>query len=149
MGLYLSKQHQVQAQIQVSQITQTKTIKTGPKQQTTIAFSDGSKIILNSRSVLTYHLHALRGQTIKVELQGEAYFEADGNKVEFAVYTPEGIVRDIGTEFLVTARNNRSRVVVQAGKVKIKLQNEDKKGKDEQRVMVERMSCFRLMIPGS
>ena len=111
----------------VKQITQKKTIKTGANEQKTVIFSDGSKITLNSNSQMTYSLGVLHNKTIKVVLRGEAYFTANDpgkSKRVFAVHTPDGIIRDLGTKFLVSVQKNHSRVVLQSGKVEVDPKNE-------------------------
>jgi ferric-dicitrate binding protein FerR (iron transport regulator) len=114
--MYSAKKH---LNPEIAQIIKGKTIKTGPTERQTITFSDGSRIILNHHSTMSYQTGQSQGQTTKVELHGEAYFEAVKGSREFAVYTPDGVVRDVGTKFLVTVDKNHSRIVLQAGKVKI------------------------------
>lgn len=108
----------------VEQIAQTRTVKTGPHDRKKIAFSDGAKIILNSRSSITYQVNSSPHQARKVVLHGEAYFEAVEGQSEFAVHTPDGIIRDIGTKFLVTVGKDHSRVVLQAGKVEVNIEDQ-------------------------
>lgn len=115
VGIYIYYQN-TQHQSRTKQISQAKTIKTGTNEQKTIAFSDGSKIILNSNSKITYQLGVYHNHPTKVILQGEAYFEAVKNKAEFAVYTPDGIIRDVGTKFLVTVQKNVHRWYYKRGK---------------------------------
>jgi ferric-dicitrate binding protein FerR (iron transport regulator) len=122
IGMYVYSSNK-QLVPKVAQIIQKKIIKTGPDEQKTISFSDGSKIILNHNSSISYQTDALYGQKAKVKLDGEAYFQGVKDKAEFKVYTPDGIVQDVGTKFLVTVEKNHSRVVLQAGKVKIRIKN--------------------------
>ena len=108
---------------QVEEITEERTISTDPGERKTITFSNGSKITVNSSSVITYSTSRLHSQPIKVVLEGEAYFEANGNGPRevpiFAVHTPGGVIRDIGTKFLVKTTSNQSSVVLQEGKVEV------------------------------
>src|SRR5699024_1120543 len=96
---------------------------TDPGERKTITFSNGSKITVNSSSVITYSTSRLHSQPIKVVLEGEAYFEANGNGPRevpiFAVHTPGGVIRDTGTKFLVKTTSNQSSVVLQEGKVEV------------------------------
>ncbi len=106
----------------VEQITEEKTILTGEGELKTLSFSNGSRIVLNSNSSLTYTLGLLRYETIEITLNGEAWFDVKNSRNDipvFAVSTPDGIIRDIGTQFLVTVREGSSRVVLQEGLVEI------------------------------
>lgn len=106
----------------VEQITEEKTILTGEGELKTLSFSNGSRIVLNSNSSLTYTLGLLRYETIEITLNGEAWFDVKNSRNDipvFAVSTPDGIIRDIGTQFLVTVREESSRVVLQEGLVEI------------------------------
>nr|WP_286669026.1 FecR family protein [Fodinibius salicampi] len=131
VGLYIYPESNAPS-TQVQQITEEHTISTGAGEHKTITFSNGSAITLNSNSSVTYTLGLLHNQTIEVVLEGEAYFDAEGGNEEsepiFSVRTPDGIVRDIGTEFLVTIRNGHSSVVLQEGKVEV---DNESRGKEE------------------
>lgn len=122
----------------VEQITQERTVKSGPGEQKTVKFSDGSKIIMNSNSTLTYQVGLLQNQTVKVVLEGEAYFDAESDSSQkepvFEVHTPDGIIRDIGTEFLVRVEEDRSKVVLQEGEVEV---NTKDKGQSEHKVAIK------------
>ncbi len=111
----------------LEQITQERTITTDSGEQKTIKFSNGSRIILNSNSAITYAINQQQGQLINVVVEGEAFFDAEGGDDQqqpiFAVNTPDGVIKDIGTEFLVTVEGNLSRVVLQEGRVEINRQN--------------------------
>ena len=109
--------------IHLKQLTEERTIVTGDDEQKTLTFSNGTKIVLNRNTTLTYSLGVLQNQTIDVTLEGEAWFDVVDDytreKPAFAVHTPDGIIRDIGTKFLVTVEQGRSRVVLQEGIVEI------------------------------
>lgn len=108
---------------QLEQLTEKRTISTGEGEQKTLQFSNGSKVILNSLSSVTYRLDNSNNSTIEITLEGEAWFDADthieGGQPAFAVTTPDGIIRDIGTKFLVTVENGHSRLVLQDGLVEV------------------------------
>lgn len=129
MGLYMYPENE-SLSTQVEQITQEQTVTTDTGEQKTIKFSNGSTVVLNSNSSVTYSLGLLHNQTIDVVLEGEAYFDAEGGGEQvqpvFAVRTPDGVVRDIGTEFLVTVRNDHSRVILQEGGVEIETDSTQK-----------------------
>jgi len=124
VGLYLYGRTD-QLSTQVEQITQEKTVRTVPGEHKTISFSNGARIIMNGNAAITYSLGLLHSQTIEVTLEGEAYFDAenitDESEPVFAVRTPDGIIRDIGTKFLVTVGDGRSRVVLQEGAVEVEV----------------------------
>ncbi|SHF07000.1 FecR family protein [Fodinibius roseus] len=107
----------------VEQITREQTVRTDSGEQKTIRFSNGSKIILNSNATVTYSLGLLHSQTIEVTLEGEAFFDAESksgeNEPVFAIQTPDGTIRDIGTEFLVSVGDDYSRVILQEGTVEV------------------------------
>lgn len=108
---------------QLEQLTAARTITTEEGEQKTLKFSNGSKVILNSYSSLTYRLGDSKNSTIEIILEGEAWFDADPNRKSsdpaFAVTTPDGIIRDIGTKFLATVENGHSRVVLEEGLVEV------------------------------
>lgn len=112
---------------QLVQLTSERTITTEEGEQKSLKFSNGSKVILNSYSSLTYRLGDSKNSTIKITLEGEAWFDADPNRESdqpaFVVSTPDGIIRDIGTKFLVTVENGHSRVVLQEGLVEVEPTN--------------------------
>src|SRR5699024_12235724 len=83
---------------------------------------------------MTYAMGLLHAQTIEVTLEGKAYFDAKSDAEQsypqFTIQTPDGIIRDIGTAFLVRVKENQSRVVVQEGKVDVQLKNKKKRDKN-------------------
>ena len=62
---------------QLEQLTEERTITTEQGEQKTLKFSNGSKVILNGSSSLTYRLEKSKNSTIEVTLHGEAWFDAD------------------------------------------------------------------------
>lgn len=108
----------------VEQIKKEKVIYAEAGEQKTISFSNGARIILNSNTTVKYSTEYSGNGSINVIVDGEAYFDTgnDGGKSEgsiFEVNTPDGIIKDIGTKFLVSVENDRSIVVLQEGKVLI------------------------------
>jgi len=124
VGLYLNGRTD-QLSTQVEQITREKTVRTGSEEHKTIRFSNGARIVMNGNAAITYSMGLLHSQTIEVTLEGEAYFDAeniaDESKPVFAIRTPDGMIRDIGTKFLVTVGDGRSRVVLQEGAVEVEV----------------------------
>jgi ferric-dicitrate binding protein FerR (iron transport regulator) len=134
---------------QLEQLTEERTITTEPGENKTLQFSNGSKVILNSNSFLTYRIGNTRSSTIEITLDGEAWFDADpdneSDQPAFAVTTPDGIIRDIGTKFLVNVESGLSRIVLQEGMVEVEpsspiesnTETEELKFRVEQGEMVE------------
>jgi len=68
-----------------------------------VTLPDGSRVLLNAASSLTYPV-AFNGNERKVTLMGEAYFEVIHNsKMPFRVVTKGETVEDIGTHFNINA----------------------------------------------
>jgi ferric-dicitrate binding protein FerR (iron transport regulator) len=82
---------------------------------------DGSDIILNAGSELTYSNKTPR----KLQLKGEAFFKVVKGE-DFSVNTDLGTVRVLGTEFNVYARGQRFEVRCYTGKVEVNLEGGDK-----------------------
>ncbi len=82
-------------------------IKENPKgQKSTIFLPDGSKVILNSESKITYP-SAFHGESREVVLDGEAFFDVVPDKnLPFIVATNAVNIRVLGTSFNVYAHNN-------------------------------------------
>jgi len=127
MGIYMYSGNSNQSSTQIAQITQQKTITAGSGEKKTIKFSNGSKIVLNSNSAVKYTI-ADQEPTINVLLEGEAYFDAKGGENQtapvFNVETPDGVIKDIGTKFLVLVQRDRSQVVLQEGEVHVSTKNQ-------------------------
>jgi len=82
---------------------------------------DGSKVILNSDSKLTYSRIGWDKHR-KVSIQGEAVFEVTkGNN--FEVHTTAGYVRVLGTKFNIAFRDGNLEVDCMRGKVEVNLTN--------------------------
>lgn len=93
-----------------------------------ISLPDGSQVILNSNSSLQYSPDWEEGETRKVALQGEAYFEVEKKetlKTKFQVITRDLTVEVLGTVFNVNTRKEATKVFLEEGKVRLNL--EDKK----------------------
>ena len=110
-------------------------------EQKTLNFSNGSKVILNSFSTLTYRLGSYNGSTIEITLDGEAWFDAgpggDSDEPVFAVNTPDGIITDIGTKFLVKVENGHSAIVLQEGLVEVEPLDLSNSGMQEKKFQVQ------------
>jgi ferric-dicitrate binding protein FerR (iron transport regulator) len=80
---------------------------------------DNSRFVLQNGSVAEYGKYINKRQ---VALEGEAYFEVEKGD-GFAVKTDNGIVRVLGTRFLVSDNNNRLNVKCYQGKVETEFKN--------------------------
>jgi ferric-dicitrate binding protein FerR (iron transport regulator) len=78
---------------------------------------DGSEILLNSKSTITYNPKDWAFNR-ELTLKGEAYFKVAKGKT-FTVITPNGTVEVLGTEFDVNSTKDFFDVVCYEGKVKV------------------------------
>ena len=88
-----------------------------------VILTDGSKVFLNSGSVLKYPIKFLPNQKREVFLQGEAYFDVSKNKKDlFIVNTNKINVEVYGTKFNVKnySEDFNSDIVLVSGSVAIK-----------------------------
>lgn len=86
---------------------------------------DGSRITLNAHSRLKYFSDNPR----KVWLEGEAFFEIEKKPEtheKFLVFTSDLKVTVLGTSFNVNARNDKTRVFLEEGKVDLQLDESEK-----------------------
>lgn len=88
-----------------------------------LKFSDGSIIRLNTKSSLRYSLEQFNTARVEVWLQGEGYFDIvtnpDGVEREFIVHTDNGRVRVLGTKFYMDTRFRKTSVVLEEGRVAV------------------------------
>jgi len=84
---------------------------------------DGSKVILNANSKLTYKEHWTSNQRREVQLQGEAFFEVKKKAAEeqFVVKTDKGTIRVLGTSFNVKQRAAAFEVALLEGEVALSI----------------------------
>lgn len=85
----------------------------------TYVLSDGSKIVLNSKSRLVQHRDFNKKNRF-IELQGEAYFEIEKNKeIPFIIKTNALYTKVVGTKFNINSTKNYINVSVNEGHVKV------------------------------
>ena len=87
---------------------------------------DQSKVILNGNSSIQYEKWWDEKSPRKVWITGEGYFSVThkANNQKFIVITPDGYnIEVLGTEFNVTIRKSKSRVVLNSGKVRLSMSN--------------------------
>jgi len=81
--------------------------------------SDGSVVTINKGSSISYNSR-LRGDTRKVELKGEAFFNVTPNKKKpFVISINDVQITVVGTSFNVKNNNGNTEVVVETGIVKV------------------------------
>ncbi|GEM_PF-2271754 len=94
-------------------------------EQKTVRLSDGSEIILNGNTSVTYTIDTGKPGYIDLFLEGEAYFSVSGHdeqtEATFQVRTEEGLVKVLGTRFVVSTYSKQTRVAVEAGSVSVNL----------------------------
>lgn len=87
-------------------------------QMETVTLPDGSQVILNSQSELTYDAKNWNNQR-QLNLDGEAFFKVEKGK-SFIVKTKNGEVEVLGTSFNVFSRNEELFVTCETGKVAVR-----------------------------
>lgn len=93
------------------------TIETSYGEQKTFALLDGSEVILNSKSTLTYDDDEWKNNRT-LHLNGEAYFKVKKGST-FTVKTENGTVQVLGTQFNVNSVSDLLEVVCFEGKVRV------------------------------
>lgn len=96
-------------------------INTLAGEKTTIELPDGSAVVVNALSELSYSKSDWDDKR-EVALQGEAFFKVEKGK-KFDVVTPEGTVSVLGTQFNVKQRGNYFEVECFEGIVKVTSKN--------------------------
>jgi ferric-dicitrate binding protein FerR (iron transport regulator) len=98
-------------------------------QNKTIQLPDGSVVILNANSTISYNPEWASDQPREIWLKGEAFFSVTHkvNSQKFIVHTDDLDVQVLGTKFNVNTRRENTRVILNSGKVKLYLANETSK----------------------
>ncbi len=98
----------------------TQVLTTAYSEQKEITLSDGTFVVLNANSTLTYDERSPR----EVRLEGEAYFEVakkPSTGAKFFVETADLEVQVLGTIFNVNSRGESTEVFLEEGKVNLSL----------------------------
>ncbi len=110
----------------------TKAISTNYGELKTLKLPDGTEIILNAHSSVTYLEHWRSNQPREIQLQGEAFFKVKHlnkneneikNSERFIVSTNDLNVEVLGTTFDVKNRHGQTQVILETGKVKVAFNN--------------------------
>ncbi|MCW3116846.1 MAG: hypothetical protein JWM28_928, partial [Chitinophagaceae bacterium] len=97
-----------------------------------IVLPDGSQVILNAHSSISYFKHVKNSRPRQVWLDGEAFFDVkhinkDENNIkvsdQFIVATSDLNVHVLGTSFDVKKRDQLTEVVLETGKIRIEFNN--------------------------
>ena len=99
----------------------TTTFETDFGEQKVLALLDGSEVILNSKSTLSYDESDWNKERT-IYLDGEAYFKVKKGST-FTVSTDNGYVKVLGTQFNVNSTNDYFEVVCYEGKVSVSTQD--------------------------
>lgn len=102
---------------------------TGFGQTARIVLPDNSTAILNGNSTLTYKSGWGSSGVREVTLEGEAYFSIKPSNTQqrFLVHISDGVhVEVLGTEFTVSNRETKARVVLNSGKIQLNTEHQGK-----------------------
>ena len=107
--------------------TELKTISVGHGQRERIILSDGSEIILDAGTKLTYPDKFI-GNSREVYLSGEAFFEIITNPAKpFIVYANQAAIEVVGTKFNIRAWQQELKMTVTVSEGKVLLHPEIRK----------------------
>jgi transmembrane sensor len=110
--------------------------QTGFGETRSIALPDGSTVILNANSHLSFSNDIAKHSIREIKLDGEAYFSVVHTKDNkpFVVSTSRGVaVEVLGTSFNVYDRN-KTKIVLNSGKIRLSLPGT---GKEEEKIVME------------
>lgn len=108
-------------------------------QRRTIRLPDGSVVTLNAHSTLTLSPDWVDGKR-EVVLTGEAFFRVSkqqraGNPVKFTVRAGNVVVEVLGTQFDVSTRNRRVKVVLNEGRIRLSVPDDARTTPDDSRTL--------------
>lgn len=100
-------------------------LKTSYGQKRSLFLPDGTSVILNANSTLRYRSDWPEGKAREVTLDGEAFFhvsqrESEGKPIKFTVRAGGLAVEVLGTQFNVLHRAEKTQVVLEKGKVRLR-----------------------------
>ncbi len=97
----------------------TEIIQSGTGKRISQRLPDGSEIILNAESKLSYKKTSFGKSTRNVTLKGEAFFDIQKSSQPFIIKTGDVYITVVGTEFNVRSRSGWVEVAVQEGIVTV------------------------------
>jgi transmembrane sensor len=109
-------------------------IKSGSDNTSSLILPDGSKVYLNSNTIIKYP-ERFGTDSRNIYLKGEAYFDAVSNPDKpFIINTSDALIKVLGTSFNVNTKtaNNELEVFVESGNVQL-----SKKGNKENEILIE------------
>ena len=109
----------------VKKKTEQQTIYVPKSGEYELLLADGSRVFLNSESQLTFP-SSFEGDTRRVELTGEAYFEVKKDGKPFIIQTPDLDIEVLGTSFNINAyqANPYVNATLVEGSIRIRLSEE-------------------------
>ena len=99
-----------------------KQVITSAAEEKNVLLADGTEVILNSESELSYNRNYNKYNR-SVHLVGEAYFNVKKGNIPFNVLTPHGKISVLGTSFNIRTRNDGFEVGVNDGEVQVSNEN--------------------------
>lgn len=106
-------------------VSSTSEYHTGFGEKAFLHLTDGSEIVLNANSHLSYSWsdYGANGQQMDIHLEGEAWFDIEPSPGEMPrllrVHTKDGIVEVTGTVFAVQTSSKGTRAVLKKGEIQI------------------------------
>ena len=94
------------------------TYKTSFGEQKNVALLDGSEVVLNANSMISYNPKQWKNKRV-IYLQGEAFFKVKKGDKPFEVKTQNGTVQVLGTKFNITSYLDYFQVHCFSGDVKV------------------------------
>jgi transmembrane sensor len=97
-----------------------------------VVLPDGSQVVLNAHSTISYYTHVGKNRPRQIWLEGEAFFKiTHTNKNEkdikeserFILSTNDLDVKVLGTSFNVKKRNQITEVILETGKIRVEFNN--------------------------
>jgi transmembrane sensor len=110
-------------------------------EKATLQLTNGSEIILNANSRLSYLYtgSAGEGRMMDIYLEGEAWFDivpdAGENPGQYRIHTSHGVVEVLGTTFAVRTSSRKTQAVLEEGVIRINL-NEVEGSKFEEGIVM-------------
>jgi transmembrane sensor len=95
-----------------------KTVITHNREHKLVQLADGSTVLLNDNSSLSYN-EVFDGDSREVTLSGEAFFSVTKNTRPFIITTSNAKTTVLGTKFDVWSRDEKTRVFVKEGRVNL------------------------------